>query len=580
MVRFKFLVFALVALGLWAAQLILSAPEVAARAVDQASLRALGAPSVVAARMLEQRAELTSAALKLAGDPKIAAALKSPGGRLEAPSAERFEALAQLVAETIPEGQKSAVVVGWINEAGATWSRGGGEVSTDTTELNLSDLSKVGLEVATQDAFGAPHFFLALAYLTPSGPNDRGELKLAGHLVLGVPVIPPNLAKAVADELRLSAVALLSAGASIDSAGGKKELLAAAATKTRPGTAGVIEWGVAQAIGPLNLPLNTSGDPLGGRAPLWVASRQEIKSTPYEVVALTSLDPSMQALAAQQKLSLMMLAGLLGLTLVWLLFMGSTTPPEVRSSNRIEVPTRPVERPAPPAEAGPEPAPPPLEPEPQPEPPPHEASPDDFHFPQSMETQKAISTTAETAVGGAVVPPPFDDQAPQPITKVGPDLRDTDANPPVPPPPNDPFAFAGPPPPVPEGALGADFNPDATRVASVPQELLMRTARPVTDFEPTRASAVTAPAAMPRVQPVAAPAASLEDQHFQDVFRDFLATRAKCGEPADGLTYDKFAAKLRKNREQIIAKHNCRTVRFQVYVKDGKAALKATPVKD
>jgi hypothetical protein len=46
------------------------------------------------------------------------------------------------------------------------------------------------------------------------------------------------------------------------------------------------------------------------------------------------------------------------------------------------------------------------------------------------------------------------------------------------------------------------------------------------------------------------------------------------------MTYDKFAAKLRKNKEQLVAKDNCKTVRFQVYVKDGKAALKATPVKD
>jgi hypothetical protein len=29
-----------------------------------------------------------------------------------------------------------------------------------------------------------------------------------------------------------------------------------------------------------------------------------------------------------------------------------------------------------------------------------------------------------------------------------------------------------------------------------------------------------------------------------------------------------------------VAKHGCRTVRFSVYVKDGKAALKATPIRD
>ena len=42
---------------------------------------------------------------------------------------------------------------------------------------------------------------------------------------------------------------------------------------------------------------------------------------------------------------------------------------------------------------------------------------------------------------------------------------------------------------------------------------------------------------------------------------------------------DKFSKKLRKNRKALMDKHGCREVKFQVYIKDGKAALKATPVK-
>ena len=38
-------------------------------------------------------------------------------------------------------------------------------------------------------------------------------------------------------------------------------------------------------------------------------------------------------------------------------------------------------------------------------------------------------------------------------------------------------------------------------------------------------------------------------------------------------------AKLRNNREALQAKHGCRSVKFQVYVKDGRAALKASPVR-
>jgi hypothetical protein len=55
--------------------------------------------------------------------------------------------------------------------------------------------------------------------------------------------------------------------------------------------------------------------------------------------------------------------------------------------------------------------------------------------------------------------------------------------------------------------------------------------------------------------------------------------RTECGEPAEGLTYDKFRVKLERNRDQLVQKYGCRSVRFQVYVKEGRAALKATPVR-
>jgi hypothetical protein len=67
--------------------------------------------------------------------------------------------------------------------------------------------------------------------------------------------------------------------------------------------------------------------------------------------------------------------------------------------------------------------------------------------------------------------------------------------------------------------------------------------------------------------------------HFQQVFEEYIALRIKCGESATSVAADKFFAKLRSNREQLMAKYNCRSARFSVYVKDGKAAIKATPVR-
>jgi hypothetical protein len=94
----------------------------------------------------------------------------------------------------------------------------------------------------------------------------------------------------------------------------------------------------------------------------------------------------------------------------------------------------------------------------------------------------------------------------------------------------------------------------------------------------------------PTVAPLAAPAKpgpqALTDPdeedhaHFRQVFDEYVDLRQKCGESIAGLSLDKFTAKLVSNREQLVAKHGCRTARFGVYEKDGKAAIRATPLKD
>ena len=97
------------------------------------------------------------------------------------------------------------------------------------------------------------------------------------------------------------------------------------------------------------------------------------------------------------------------------------------------------------------------------------------------------------------------------------------------------------------------------------------------------ARAAPAPSA-PEPLPAAARAAPAgegadEEQHWREIFRDFVRTRGECGESAEGLTYERFRQKLESNKGALVAKYGCKTVRFQVYVKDGKAALKATPVR-
>jgi hypothetical protein len=67
---------------------------------------------------------------------------------------------------------------------------------------------------------------------------------------------------------------------------------------------------------------------------------------------------------------------------------------------------------------------------------------------------------------------------------------------------------------------------------------------------------------------------------WHQVYEDFLRTKRECKESVEGLTFEKFQQTLKKNRDALIERHGCTRVKFSVYVKDGRASLKATPVRD
>lgn len=71
-----------------------------------------------------------------------------------------------------------------------------------------------------------------------------------------------------------------------------------------------------------------------------------------------------------------------------------------------------------------------------------------------------------------------------------------------------------------------------------------------------------------------------ETNAWMAVYEDFIRTKKQCGEAVEGLTFDKFSHTLKKNRDALIQRHGCKRVKFSVYVKEGRASLKATPVKD
>jgi hypothetical protein len=67
---------------------------------------------------------------------------------------------------------------------------------------------------------------------------------------------------------------------------------------------------------------------------------------------------------------------------------------------------------------------------------------------------------------------------------------------------------------------------------------------------------------------------------WHQVYEEFLRTKRECNEPTDGLTFEKFQQTLKKNRDALMQRHGCKRVKFSVYVKEGRASLKATPVRE
>jgi hypothetical protein len=71
-----------------------------------------------------------------------------------------------------------------------------------------------------------------------------------------------------------------------------------------------------------------------------------------------------------------------------------------------------------------------------------------------------------------------------------------------------------------------------------------------------------------------------ELEEWQSVFQDFVGLKQQCGENTDGFSYEKFELTLKKKNEELLTRHGAKRVKFSVYVKEGKAALKASPIMD
>ena len=70
-----------------------------------------------------------------------------------------------------------------------------------------------------------------------------------------------------------------------------------------------------------------------------------------------------------------------------------------------------------------------------------------------------------------------------------------------------------------------------------------------------------------------------DESHYRAVYNEFVASKANLGEAVDNITFEGFRSKLRNSEQQLLDRHGCRAVRFQVLVKDRTVSLRPQLVR-
>ncbi|MBL4686546.1 MAG: hypothetical protein JKY37_18265 [Nannocystaceae bacterium] len=84
----------------------------------------------------------------------------------------------------------------------------------------------------------------------------------------------------------------------------------------------------------------------------------------------------------------------------------------------------------------------------------------------------------------------------------------------------------------------------------------------------------------PHTGNVAAASSDPTRDYYLEVYEEFMQVKEACGEATTSFTFEKFSRKLSKQTAEIKKKRpGVADVRFTVYVKDGKAALRAKVIK-
>ena len=75
----------------------------------------------------------------------------------------------------------------------------------------------------------------------------------------------------------------------------------------------------------------------------------------------------------------------------------------------------------------------------------------------------------------------------------------------------------------------------------------------------------------------ASPPDPLSETRLRGVYRAYVEAKRRCNEDTTRLSFDAVATSLKKQVPELLERHNARDVEYRVFVKDGKAILRAVP---
>jgi len=87
-----------------------------------------------------------------------------------------------------------------------------------------------------------------------------------------------------------------------------------------------------------------------------------------------------------------------------------------------------------------------------------------------------------------------------------------------------------------------------------------------------------APAATPQIHIAGTPPPDpLAESRLRSVYRAYVEAKRRCNEDTTRLSFDAVAASLKRQVPELLERNNARDVEYRVFVKDGKAILRAVP---